>query len=214
MRYATLAITPQDEALHGADSVLVASDTVDRVAISQITLLNDGTCVLLYRLRGDLEGSRSLLAEHPSIRSLTVSDATDGYAYVHLDPNDTIRELLTLVHNHPFVLRMPIDCLPDGSIRVTLLGTDESIQRAVAAVPEQLSISLERTGDYRRGMEEVGETLTDRQRMVIEAAVERGYYDEPRGTTHSEIADAVGLSVATVGEHLRRAESRIVSTAI
>lgn len=52
--------------------------------------------------------------------------------------------------------------------------------------------------------------LTARQREVLLAAIERGYYEIPRETTTAELADSVGVERRTVEDHLRRAERKIV----
>ncbi|MXV63545.1 transcriptional regulator [Natronorubrum sp. JWXQ-INN-674] len=52
-------------------------------------------------------------------------------------------------------------------------------------------------------------TLSDRQREVFLLAHERGYYEIPRGTTTSELADAVGIGRRTTEHHLRRAEAKL-----
>ena len=39
---------------------------------------------------------------------------------------------------------------------------------------------------------------------MLDAALSVGYYEEPRRGTQTDIAAAVGLAPATVGEHLRR----------
>lgn len=48
--------------------------------------------------------------------------------------------------------------------------------------------------------ERLVDRLTARQQEVLAVAVERGYYDDPRGATHADIADELGLAPATVGE--------------
>jgi predicted DNA binding protein len=50
--------------------------------------------------------------------------------------------------------------------------------------------------------------LTDRQREVFLTAYEHGYYEIPRGTTTTEIANTVGVGRRTVEDHLRRAEEK------
>lgn len=57
----------------------------------------------------------------------------------------------------------------------------------------------------------VDDRLTDRQREVLRAAYEAGYYDCPRRTEGGELADQLGISSATFSEHIRAAESHILS---
>jgi DNA-binding CsgD family transcriptional regulator len=52
--------------------------------------------------------------------------------------------------------------------------------------------------------------LTDRQREVLETAVEMGYYSYPKGANAGEVADALGISVSTLAEHLAAAQSKIL----
>lgn len=52
--------------------------------------------------------------------------------------------------------------------------------------------------------------LTERQREIVDLALDRGYYDVPRQTTLEELADELDAGLAAVSEGLRRAEERIV----
>lgn len=51
--------------------------------------------------------------------------------------------------------------------------------------------------------------LTDRQREVFLLALEEGYYDVPRRTTLTEVADVLDVSKATCSDVLHRAEGKI-----
>jgi O-6-methylguanine DNA methyltransferase len=53
-------------------------------------------------------------------------------------------------------------------------------------------------------------SLTKRQGQVILAALDRGYYDSPRGSTAGEVAESMGVARSTFEEHLKSAESQIV----
>ncbi|MFC7176337.1 helix-turn-helix domain-containing protein [Halosegnis marinus] len=53
-----------------------------------------------------------------------------------------------------------------------------------------------------------GPKLTDEERRVVEAALDAGYYEQPRRTTHTEVATMVGSDPVTVARTLRRAERR------
>lgn len=52
--------------------------------------------------------------------------------------------------------------------------------------------------------------LTDQQRRLLVAAVERGYYDTPRTCTLTELADSVDLAKSTASVTLHRAEERVI----
>lgn len=54
--------------------------------------------------------------------------------------------------------------------------------------------------------------LTEKQQSILQLAYRRGYYDIPRETTASELADELNLGRRTVDEHLRRAEQKMLAT--
>jgi PAS domain S-box-containing protein len=56
------------------------------------------------------------------------------------------------------------------------------------------------------------EELTDRQREVLEAAYQAGYFTWPRESTAEDVAEALGLTSATLHGHLRKAELVILSS--
>lgn len=214
MRYATVVISPGAEGLHPAEKALTDEPSVDRRAISQVTLLDDGTAVMLYRLQGDLPRAEAVLRECEEVVDAEVAEGAEGLAYIHIDANDTVEALLRILLENEIVIDPPIDCLPDGAVRVTLVGRSDAIRRAVDAVPDHLVMSLESLGDYQPDNSHLVSRLTDRQREILEAAVDLGYYEVPRRATHDEIATEVGLSAGTVGEHLRKVEGKVLSTVV
>ncbi len=53
--------------------------------------------------------------------------------------------------------------------------------------------------------------MTNRQLSAIMTAYENGYYKSPRETTTENLAELMGVTRATYGEHMRKAENKIVS---
>ena len=104
----------------------------------------------------------------------------------------------------------PIGSTQDGRLRVVLVGeTNRVIQEALADLPTALDVAIERIGPYLEAGAPLLAQLTDRQREVLDVALDLGYSDVPREATHRDIADRLGLSVGTVSEHLQKIESRV-----
>ncbi|MFB6206082.1 MAG: helix-turn-helix domain-containing protein [Haloglomus sp.] len=214
MRYATVVITPRDGGLNPADTVLVASSAVERDVVHQVNLLNDGTVVMLYALRGDIDEAVEELRDCESVIAVDGSGEEEGLIYLHIEPGRTSRKLMEIIQNNEVVLQTPLECTRDGGVRVTVVGDDVTIQQAVEEVPDDVAVSLEGIGDYHPEADKLYGTLTARQREVLETAVEKGYYEVPRCATHEDIAEEVGLSAGTVGEHLRKVEGRVLSSLV
>jgi predicted DNA binding protein len=56
--------------------------------------------------------------------------------------------------------------------------------------------------------------LTARQRDVVIEALTRGYYDWPRGINNEDLAAELEISRATLHEHLRRAEKKLLTVGL
>jgi predicted DNA binding protein len=214
MRYATVVIRPREGGLNPADAILVNSPAVERDVIHQANLLNDGTAVMLYGLRGDIDTAVAALRDCEAVITVDGSGQGEGLIYLHIEPDDTANSLLSIVQDNEIVLQPPLECTDGGGIRATIVGDDATIQGAVNEVPDDLHLTLEGIGDYHPEADKLYGTLTERQREVLETAVEKGYYEVPRRATHEEIAREVDLSAGTVGEHLRKVEGRVLSSLV
>jgi len=210
MRYATIVIENDDAGLHPVDWRLHTDPNLTRETIQKISLLNDGSFVVLYALRGHLEHAEEILANHPAVTEADVTGDREGLAYIHVEGNFIVESLLTIVQMFEFVLDTPIECTDGCGVRVRLVGDDATLQTAISMIPDPLDVTLEAMGDYDPTLDDVFTTLTARQREILTIAVEEGYYRVPRRTTTEDIADALSLDSSTVSEHLQKIEARLV----
>lgn len=77
-------------------------------------------------------------------------------------------------------------------------------------LPDEIrgAVTLDSVTTYDPGASGLRESLTERQRAVLDAAVDLGYYDTPRRATIEDLAADLGLASSTVSEHLRKLEAR------
>lgn len=56
--------------------------------------------------------------------------------------------------------------------------------------------------------------LTDRQREVLRAAYEQGYFEHPKGANASEVAETLDISPSTFREHLAAAQRKVLDAVV
>jgi DNA-binding CsgD family transcriptional regulator len=214
VRVATLLLTPP-EGTHPAERVFDADSGVTRERIHHVNVLEDGTAVLLGRVGGDLDRVRAVIEDRPETLGYSLSeDAPDSaLLFVHTRPPTAVRRFLELPRSHEVFFDFPIEGTHDGRLRVAVVGeSNEAIGRALADVPSGIGIDVERIGPYPDGPDSVAAVLTDRQREVLDVALDLGYYEVPRRATHRDVAEQMDLSVGTVTEHLQKVEARVFGT--
>ena len=212
MKYLKLTLSPTDRAIHPIDRFLAGHDGITREALLHVDARADGTTVLLYRVTGDGAGFDDTLKEQAGVVDHDVVDlAGNGYhAFVQADAVDDGGVLLEIARDNALIVDTPLEFTDEG-LRATLVGTHENLRAALGAVPDGLEFSVDNAGTYVPGSEDLLSPLTDRQLEVFETAVQEGYYDVPRKATHKDIAENLGCAPSTVDEHLRKAESRVVT---
>lgn len=136
---------------------------------------------------------------NPEVTDLEVLRSTVGTALCQFAT--TLPLLLLAARDSGVPIEMPFDIVDGVAVWVVSAPrerlSDLGEQLETVGVP----FEVERIGD-----EEAPEpVLTERQAALVEAAVERGYYDTPRTCSLTELADSLGLVTSTVSEVLQRA---------
>lgn len=212
MRQFTLLVTSESGAFHPADEILLEHPAVTRDALLHTSLLPDGSAVVVSRLNGDASIADELLDAEPTALSHDVFGVEGDrfHVTVHIEAAGSAITLLALTEQYNVLALPPFEHTDEG-LRVTLAGTQERIRKAASLVPADISVKLEGVEPYDPERDEIVAQLTERQRDVLAAAVELGYYETPRRATHADIAETLGSSTGTVGEHLRKIEAKVLS---
>mgnify|MGYP006285591801 FL=1 len=106
----------------------------------------------------------------------------------------------------------------NGALVVTFFATDvETIRSIVGDLREghdrvrlrRLTRSAAGEDNHTTTIIDLG-ALTDRQREVLGAAYEHGYFEHPRGGNAADVADALDIAVPTFTEHLAAAQRNLL----
>lgn len=111
---------------------------------------------------------------------------------------------------------VPSGCATVGEdgITMSLVGSHDAISEMVTEYEASgMTLELERVGDF-SGPTDPLESLTERQREILDTAYEMGYYQVPRSVSTSDVASVVDLDPSTVAEHLQRAERNLLDTVL
>jgi predicted DNA binding protein len=165
----------------------------------------DDTGVALAEVRApDPRALVGAVGTADAVTDVSVLRSAGHRALVEFETDEPL--LLFPLRNAGVPLETPFD-VHDGTATWELTASADRL----SALGDQLdAFGIEFTVEYVRQHVEERRPLTDRQRGLVVAAVEHGYYDTPRDCTLTELAEAVGIAKSTCSETLHRAEEAIV----
>jgi len=215
MRYLNLVLSPSDGTFHPVEEMVADNPDIHRGQVHHINLLSDETVAALYAIDGDGDVLRGALAESGEILSYDVIRVDDDsyHVYVHVRQGEPVVGLLSIVDDRRLIVDTPMEFV-DGGVSATVIGEQETLREALDDVPDNVTVDVQRVGEYSPQDDRVLSNLTDRQREVLRVAARLGYYDVPRSATHDEVADELGCAPSTASEHLRKIESKIVGVLV
>ena len=100
----------------------------------------------------------------------------------------------------------------EGTLVLSVVGEDAELRNLMGIIDKIGEVKQMHVQPASFHQEDMLANLTKRQREVLIAAKRYGYYDYPRRMNAEELAKRVGVSKATVVEHLRKAEGRLVAS--
>ncbi|WP_336136654.1 helix-turn-helix domain-containing protein [Natronomonas amylolytica] len=166
---------------------------------------NTTTGVARIEIRGDdPEAVCQAIREYESVTDLTVFEADPEMYRVQVET--TVPLLLTSLQDSGVPLEMPFE------VRNAELTLEVTVpQRTLSEFGETLDrVGIQYTVEQIQQATESDSLLTDRQRWLLDEAIDRGYYDTPRETTLVELADDVGIAKSTCSEILHRVEEQVM----
>ncbi len=175
------------------------------------------TNVLLFHVSGPREPFLSSLADVATaefVDSSVASDVGGFYLYVREQLEGSARALVDAYAGENVVVMPPVVYGVDRSIQLTIVGNSNALQRTLDGTPDEIEISVQKIRSEATGVTHLSSQLSERQREVLTAAIDAGYYEEPRQVTVADVSNRLDCAPSTVAEHLRKAESTLVHHAV
>ena len=98
----------------------------------------------------------------------------------------------------------------EDGISISLRGIPSGITRFLSMTREIMppdNIKVVNEEEVVTGPQDL---LGERQWEVVQAAVQWGYYDEPKGVSMRQMAERLKMARSTIGEHLHNAEATMI----
>lgn len=214
MRYLRVSLEFSPETRHPMHDLLVTHPEMDREELWTWRFVGERPA-LLFRVVGPREPYRERIRDVETVAEFTLTPADDdsAWAFVHAEPTSEEWDWVLAFARESVVVVPPVVYTDAGSAVFEVLGDPDDLRALLAALPKGVDTTVERVGgfDPRHGP---GAALTERQREVVETAVDLGYYDVPREATLDEVAAELDIAGSTASTHLRKAEAAVVREAV
>ena len=213
MKHVRVRLTAHGRAgdIHPMYGVLTEASFVERATAVQWNYTGDALGILHYVV-GDVDALESAMREIPEVVGYEVERLGERscYVYVRDATTDSLQEMLSPILSGGLIVVPPIEYEPDGTVVLSVFGPDDEVQDAIGDISVPVGVTIEAVGSLAGTTAVVEGHLTDRQREVVETAVELGYYDIPRSASQEDVAAKLERAPSTIAEHLRKAEARIL----
>jgi predicted DNA binding protein len=168
----------------------------------------DETGSALIRVTGDATGVKEAMDAAEGITSLSVLRETDGEALIGFDTTEPM--VLLAASEAGLPIELPVR-IRDGEATLDVTAPHDRL----SALGEQLEgFGMDYAVEHVYDSFDPESLLTDRQRGVLQTAVEQGYYDTPRRCTLAELATELDVAKSTLSEVLHRAEGTVLKRVV
>ena len=161
-------------------------------------------------LKVSFDDPKALEERNPAFELLEVISQTNNAALIKAQ---TLGPLPKIFSSNEEVWWISPTYVSRNGMKITLKGT----RKGMRSVREELYKLVGDGYKVKLGSESIQnpefiDLLPEKQRAVLNKAVEMGYYNRPRKCTQRDIAREMNVKQATISEHLQSAESKIINS--
>jgi len=175
--------------------------------VSKIRITDEG---LECYLKIDFVDEASLDVDHPTLKIQEIISKSGNSALVKAYLSGPIPIMFFEIPDVWWVYPTKLD---EHKFTITVRGTTAALRQVRNGFKDLVGNGFTvKLGSESLQGPEFEDILPEKQRLVLDTAIEMGYYSRPRRCTQREIASVLNIKQATVSEHLQSAESKIINT--
>lgn len=209
-KYYDLAIDTRTSRITPVEEVLAPSMATPN-ALWSMNSLGRPAAAFIYRFDQPPTELQRVAEENDSILRVDLiqdhGDYFDLFVHARMEPGDLLHDIK---YGNPVVVETPIEFTNDMMADVRIIAPENILEDAYNSIGENSGVCIEGVG-YCRPMENDHlRMLTSRQEEILREAIKQGYYAIPRRTSQEALGEHFGVEPQTIGEHLRKIESKII----
>lgn len=197
--------------------LLADSPAIRETRVLELNRSTEQIDTVLFAIDGDATEFGERAPDTQGIESVVLSGVDGRWTYALVETRPLETPMFDAIHRartRPgLVVRTPV-VYRDGDMQFRVVGGSEPLQAALDTAPDAMDVRVDVIGTPGTGPGRHASGVSERQRQAVEVALELGYYDDPRGATHADIAAELDCTPSTAGSHLRRAEAKLVAAAM
>jgi len=201
----------------GFYTALSDSPAIEETRVLEWNSTEGAVDTVLFAIDGDARPFTDAASEMAVIEILGLSGLDRRWTYALVDTEPLSTPMFDEIHRartRPgLVVRKPI-VYRDGDMHFRVVGDPDTIQAGMDRAPDAMNVRIDEIGTVRGRPDRPSVQLSERQREALAAAWALGYYDQPRTATQEDVAAELGCAAVTAGEHLRKAEAKLVGAAV
>jgi hypothetical protein len=203
LRYMQVEVSLEDGAL------LPGVDTVESFRMCEyISLIERTPQGLICYLRLEYDHPQVLKMKHGGFEILEIKSQNERTALVKAFASGPLTRIFCKDEEAWWVNPTK---LSSTGMKMTIRGTMKGMRRVRTELEELVGNGFTvKLGSETLQEPEFMDMLPQKQRLVLDKAIEMGYYSIPRGCTQRDIAQVLDITQATVSEHLQSAEAKII----
>lgn len=190
---------------------ILAVDSASAVELESLVPVGEATVPLFWVYNASRESFVERVRSHPGVDGVTPVDVFEDRMLFTLDWDANRDHLFGGIDEHDGQLLSATGTPETWEFEMRFPDYDALSEFTTHCRETSTPLAVARVYDPTDGDAERWHGLTEPQRKALTLAVEKGYYDIPRGCSTVELAADLGISDQAATERLRRAIAALVS---